>query len=737
MTSFLEFSKTLEKISQTTKRLEIIDILCDYFSDILSNYNTINNTTENKNNVDNESEIKEMLTSTLYLLTCTIYPSYYNKELGIGETIIIKLIADYSCSKEKVIKEKYKKIGDLGDLISNTTSKARIGQLNINTANKTNKKEKNCLSVVSVLKVLREVSYTTGKNSVDTKKKLLLNLMMKIDEEKNIQLKYLIRIFECKLKIGLALKTVLIALGKSFYYYYNRNNDENNKEEINVNEIIKTAYNRLPNFDLLVDNLLKYKIEDLLEHTSITVGIPLKPMLAQPSKDLNMALSKVEKGEYNDNSDDENEYIEEKKKIETSNDDFPEKEKIENKEKVDINNLQQSDLPSYRAEFKYDGERLQIHRNHDNVYIYSRNSENLIERYNELIKVVKMMECKEFIIDTEVVAYNKEKKSIEQFQTLVTRKRKLDEKETKKCQLDSFFKKEEKGNEIISVENKIQDNKNNSSNICVFVFDILFCNGKSTIELPYEERRKILNKNITPIKNEIEFAIGYDLDINLNVIKNNNFTNDGIELNTIDDLFLFAIQSNCEGLILKKYGPSSPYLPSKRTFNWIKVKEDYLQSVGDSLDLIVMGAYYGKGKRKNFYGTFLLGAYNERNNRIEALTKIGTGFSDADLERYFKELKRVDVMPKEYCGNDIIPDVWIDPINIWEVKSASLSTSNTYLCAKDLFYNSYGMSKGISLRFPRYIKDRKDKNIEDSTTTDTIFMLYQQKNNEESIEEEF
>jgi DNA ligase-1 len=204
---------------------------------------------------------------------------------------------------------------------------------------------------------------------------------------------------------------------------------------------------------------------------------------------------------------------------------------------------------------------------------------------------------------------------------------------------------------------------------------------------------------------------------------------DGQELDTIQSFLEESIRASCEGLMVKMLdGPESYYEPSKRSRNWLKVKKDYLSGAGDSLDLVVIGGYHGKGKRTSVYGAFLLACYNPQSQNFETICNIGTGFSEELLQKLHAQLNPLEMeKPKPYymhaSGNMQQPDVWFEPKVVWEVKTADLSLSPKYMAAKGLA-DSDGKGKGVSLRFPRFVRERDDKKPEDATTAGQVAEMY-------------
>lgn len=590
---FKTLCKTLEEISLTKKRLEIQEILANYFKKLKENS-------------------PEWLISACYLCLGKFLPDHYNTELGVGETLLVKAISDFTNRSVKLIREEHRKTGDYGVI----AAKYRANQLSFF--------KKKDLTIIQVHDDLKKIAYETGNKSQQVKQRIILAMISNTEKEET---KYLIRILEGKLKIGLALKTVLISLGLSFYY------------EDSV-ELIKYAYNCRPVFEFLIPKLYNEGVHSL-RNIGIEPGVPIKPMLAQPTKNITSAMTRI---------------------------------------KGDI----------FTCEYKYDGERAQIHKKGKNYKIYSRNSEDLTEKYPDLCENLKYI-CKEdydFILDGEIVAYDLETKKILSFQTLTTRKRK----------------------NVSLKDIKIA--------VCVFTFDVLYFK-ESLIEKSLEERRKAFDKNFT--EKEGKFMFVRKIDCNT--------------VEEIDSFFNKSVEENCEGIMIKNLKENSEYTPSRRCYNWIKLKKDYLTGLADTFDLVVLGCYYGKGKRTGAYGGFLMGCYNDELEKYETVCKLGTGFDDEKLASLFNKLskkvidKPVDLIYKE--GTQ--PDLWIQPEEIWEVQAAGLSLSPVYTAG------SSSLGNGLSLRFPRFIRERDDKNVESSTNSSQVVKMYYslEKNDEFDLSEEY
>ena len=238
------------------------------------------------------------------------------------------------------------------------------------------------------------------------------------------------------------------------------------------------------------------------------------------------------------------------------------------------------------AEYKYDGERVQAHKKDDKVILYSRRLENISSQYPDAVDLIKeKIGAKEAILEAECVAMDLETGDMRPFQELMHRRRKY------------------------GVEEAISQYP-----ISLFPFDLLYVDGKDLTQKPLKERRKELLSVIRET-DRVRPAIQ-------KIVKNPK---------ELEDFFEEAIEKGCEGLMCKSIAENSPYQAGSRGWLWIKYKRDYKSEMTDTVDLVVVGAFHGRGKRVGTYGALLLATYNDKNDTFETVTKCGTGFTDKDL----------------------------------------------------------------------------------------------------------
>jgi DNA ligase-1 len=298
------------------------------------------------------------------------------------------------------------------------------------------------------------------------------------------------------------------------------------------------------------------------------------------------------------------------------------------------------------------------------------------------------------IVDAKVVAYDREKGCLLPFQVLSTRKRKAD---TTEGQEDT---------------QKVK--------VILQVFDLLNLNGKSLLRESLRVRREILRKAFTHTESYVHFASGMD------------HVEDG-DTAPIETFLNEACTAACEGLMVKTLDDNATYEPSKRSLNWLKLKKDYINGMGvcDSVDLVPIGGYRGRGKRTNFYGAYLMACYDPERDEYLSVCKLGTGFKDEDLDRLTKRMQEriIPEKPIQYnVGDALCSDIdWFDTSNtVWEVQAADLSRSSVHRGGVGRIEDDLrdGSIRGIGLRFPRFMRERDDKRSDQATSSEQIVELF-------------
>jgi DNA ligase-1 len=329
------------------------------------------------------------------------------------------------------------------------------------------------------------------------------------------------------------------------------------------------------------------------------------------------------------------------------------------------------------AEYKYDGERIQAHKKDDKVMLFSRRLENISGQYPDLVDLIKtQVEAKEVILEAECVAMDLGTGEMRPFQELMHRRRKY------------------------GVEEAITQYP-----ISLFMFDALYVDGKDLTLEPFLQRRKTLARIIKQgdrVKPAAQRMV--------NSVK------------SLEDFFEEAIEEGCEGLICKSVAKDSVYQAGARGWLWIKYKRDYKSEMTDTVDLVVVGAFHGRGKRVGTYGALLLATYNENKDTFETVTKCGTGFTDEDLSKLHEMLQK-HVVPRKNSRvqSTLEADVWFEPALVLEILGAEVTLSPIHLTAMD----SIRKGSGLAIRFPRFTgKYRTDKAPEDATTSKEIVGMY-------------
>ena len=329
------------------------------------------------------------------------------------------------------------------------------------------------------------------------------------------------------------------------------------------------------------------------------------------------------------------------------------------------------------AEYKYDGERIQAHKKKNEIILFSRRLENITNQYPDGVEYIrKYVKAETAIVEAEAVAIDIDTGELKPFQELMHRRRKYG---IKKAMMDHP--------------------------IVLFMFDALFIDGKDLTQQPYLKRHDYLNEVIEESEN-VKVAKSTIVDTS----------------EQLESFFEKTIAHGSEGIMCKSINSDSLYQAGSRGWLWIKFKRDYRSELNDTIDLVVVGAFHGRGKRAGTYGTYLLAAYNTNKDLFETVTKVGTGFTDDDLEKLPKLLRKHKINQKNSRVDSTIEvDVWFEPKIVIEIKGAELTLSPVHTCGKDIIREE----SGVALRFPRFTgKYRIDKSAEDSTTTLELVEMY-------------
>jgi DNA ligase-1 len=241
--------------------------------------------------------------------------------------------------------------------------------------------------------------------------------------------------------------------------------------------------------------------------------------------------------------------------------------------------------------------------------------------------------------------------------------------------------------------------------VSLYMFEALYVGGKDLTLEPYPVRRKALEGTILN---------GDRVRIAKRLVTSN--------VKELEKFFLEAIEDGCEGLVCKSIAADSVYQAGARGWLWIKYKRDYKSEMTDTVDLVIVGAFHGRGKRAGTYGALLLAAYNHESDTFETVTKCGTGFTDEDLAKLPEMMQRHAIHHRHSRVNSALEaDVWFEPVVVLEILGAEITLSPIHTCAMD----SIRKGSGLAIRFPRFTGNyRLDKSAEDATTSKEIVEMY-------------
>lgn len=518
-------------------------------------------------------EDEELLEIVPYLILGKVFPDWDERELGVGEKLLIKAVAMATGINAEWIENSVKDTGDLGESVALALQKRRqksfFGQP---------------LTIKRVYKTLVKVAETTGEGSQDRKLKYLANLFM---DAEPIEGKYLARTILGIMRTGVAEGLLRDAIAEAFKVRP---------------ELVERAYMLTSDFGF-VTKIAKLEGNDGLSKVTIQIGKPIKPMLAQMAASVREAL--IEMG------------------------------------------------GEAEFEIKYDGARVQVHKDGDKVIIYSRRLENVTKSIPEVVeRIKKSINPEKAIVEGELVAVGEEGRP-RPFQYVLRRFR-------RKYNIQEMIEK-------IPLE--------------LNLFDVLYVDGENLIDTPFIERRRKLESMV---------EVNQWVKVAENLITKNP--------EEAEEFYHKALDMGHEGLMAKRL--DAVYEPGNRGKKWLKIKPTM-----EKLDLVIIGAEWGEGRRAHVLSSFLLGAYDPSTGTFVPVGKVGSGFTDEDLIEFTKMLKP---LIKKEKGKF----VEIEPKIVIEVTYQEIQKSPKY-------------ESGFALRFPRYVALRDDKSPEDADTLERIAQLYE------------
>jgi len=469
------------------------------------------------------------------------------------------------------------------------------------------------LSVDEVFLGLKAIAQTAGKGAIEHKSARLVDLLTRVDD---VSTKYVVRILLGNLRLGIGDATVLDALAKARW------------NDVKKRKLLEGAYNKTSDLGLIGRTIFEHPDEEEAQHAVAALDVRVgKPIHAQLAERLPSAEAIIAK------------------------------------------------MGTVVAQYKYDGLRAQIHKDGQQVTIFSRNLEDQSHMFPELIAgTLGQVRAESAILDAETLAYNATSEEFLPFQETTRRRRKH-------------------GIEALAEQLPLK----------AFVFDILYKDGVSLLDTPLAERLKILEETI-----EVDDTLMRTASHTVN------------DAHTLTLLFDEAISLGLEGLVVKKQ--ESRYEAGARNFNWVKLKRHSAGALNDTIDCVLLGYLYGRGKRAALgAGSLLVGLYDPEQDQFVTVTKIGTGLSDEQWRSIRERTKGLEVDHRPARVSSLIePSVWVEPKLVLEVLADEITRSPTHTAGK------VGDEPGYALRFPRLVSFREaDKQPEDATTVQELIELYQ------------
>ena len=579
------------------------------------------------------------LSKIYYFLSYKLGPAYLIPDLELSNDKLESLVQKLFNISETLLIGNLKQTGDLGQVAYDL--KKVMEEMN-------SPQRQQKLKLYEIINTLEEASLEVENNKQNNKLNLIYSILVRTDKD---EIKFLIRFLEKNLKLGISKNIIFTSLSRAISRVLVKTYEKD------VHKIITKSLNQMEDEDILFGHIIelidkKANFYQLLELCHLRVGIPVNYQLCESTTGVRSMMKEIGK-------------------------------------------------KSFFCEYNYNGIRCQIHCNKDKVQVFSKNFEDISQKFPEIVGYITIFitkskeknkkEIKSFILDCTFLPYDKKNDRTLNVQEII------------------FFPKE-------IVMGKPQKANNH---ICVFCHDILFFNGEILINKTLRDRRKLLDSTFCET-----ISVRFSKHIEL----------DKYDKEEILDFMSDSVLTKCNGIIGKVIDKNSEYTPGEKTFSWIKVNKGYYKAELDDLNFMIIGAKFGMGDRKRIYASVLLACYNEDNDNYEAIGFVNGGLKErqlGELSYYLKDFI-IQYIPSNYKFGKHQPDVVFTPKVIIQLKTFFVCLNQYSAVGYNSIYDNYG----VSIRFPKILKIREDKKIHQICTSEKIINLYNSQDFLKEAEEE-
>ncbi|KAJ3844586.1 DNA ligase [Lentinula raphanica] len=652
------------------------------------------------------------LLPALYLLSNTLSPPYTALELNIGPSVISQAIQQVSGLTRGSLRKLYTSTGDPGDVafMAKSTTRTLIPHPP--------------LFVNSVYNSLLKIASCKGSGAIKEKQKIIEKLLVSAKGE---EIRYLVRTLSQNLRVGAVRTTLLTALARSLVL-----NPLVPCKDSSLDEPPKDLHSSQPMETVSKKNAnaIELSRDELSSKFRSAEHLIRKIFVQHPSYD--HIVGALLEGEL--------EELPQRVPLTVGIPLYP---ALGSPIRSFGEIYERLNDMSFSAELKYDGQRAQIHTSresdgHIDVRVFSRHLEDMTSKYPDIIGLMQALlakhtETQSFILDSEIVAIDRATGSLKSFQALSGRARK-----------------------DVSLEQV-------EVPVGVFAFDLLYLDGEVLLSRPFRSRRSLLRNRFSSFIPENErlarFQHVESCDSEEGQKQLQIFWEKAVSRHDTEGLMIKLLDHEIRSEESRKKPLSAVYDADKRTFSWMKLKKDYVSGLGDSLDLIPIGAWYGNGRKVNWWSPILLGIWDADQGHPVAICKCMSGFTDTFYktlsDRYsledpsncsksrlwecefggqYRMLLIPNIMASALahyrCMTGFKPDVYFKPEMVWEIRGADITISPVSVAARHLTSSN----KGLSLRFPRFIQIREDKTL--SQASDASFLATLWRNQQGTKEEQ-